>query len=59
MKTKKTKRISQLQLMERQYGRYFIDCINRGTVRLLGIFWKDYWMIYKDIETGDYIFEYE
>ena len=55
----KIKRFSQNQLAEEPIGRCFIDCINWGTVRLLGIFWKEYWTVYKDAETGDYIFKYK
>ena len=52
-------RFTELQLREEKFGLYFHQLISIGAVRLLGIFWKKYWRCYQEIDSRDWVFQYE
>lgn len=57
----KTKRITQHELLTMEANRYrmITDCLRWGTVRLIGVGWKEYWSAFRDERTGDIVIEYE
>lgn len=53
----KTKRITHLDIITG--NRLILECLNIGAFRLLGIFWTKWIRWWRDIRTGDIVFEYE
>ena len=57
----KEKRITEHDMIEMNHNewKFFLIALKLGTWRLLGIPWKKHVSVYRDIRTGDLVFNYE